>query len=171
MGIPEGAEIVVGVDAGKGASDSAVVWVDERLHVGVKVIEGTGTAHAIDETIDELARRYQIREVATDPWHVVGYLSERWEQRGLLVTEWPRFDQRLVPATDRLFRAVTERRLVHPNDPAMNAHLDGSIMRDTRRGVRIDKRAGHNNDAIVALLMAVDRMEHKPPRVALIGWI
>ena len=42
--IDDGAEIVVGIDAGKGASDSAIVWVDQQLHVGVKVIEGTGTA-------------------------------------------------------------------------------------------------------------------------------
>ena len=44
-------------------------------------------------------------------------------------------------------------------------------MRDTRRGARIDRRPGHNNDAIIALLMAVDRMDHKPARVTLVGWI
>ena len=46
------------------------------------------------------------------------------------------------------------------------------MMRDTRRGLRIDKRPGHNNDALIALLMAVSRMEVKPPEpVKLLGWV
>jgi len=170
--IEDGAEIIIGIDAGQGASDSAVVWVDSQLHVGVKVIEGTGTAHEIDATVDDLARKYRIREVVADPWHVVGYLSERWEQRGLLVVEYPQFDSRLVPGTDVLLRAVTEGRLVHPDDPALNRHVEGSRLRDTRRGVRIDKREGRNNDGLVALLVAVSRMEVKPPEpVRLLGWL
>lgn len=170
--IEDGAEIVVGIDAGKGASDSAIVWVDEHLNVGVKVIEGTGTAHEIDATVDDLARRYRIRELVCDPWHVVGYLSESWEQRGLQVVEFPQFDSRLVPGTDQLHRAVTERRLTHPDDPALNRHVtEGSIMRDTRRGIRIDKRPGQNNDGAIALLMAVTRMEVKAPEVKFHGWL
>jgi len=49
--------------------------------------------------------------------------------------------------------------------------MEGSLLRDTRRGVQLDKRRGHNNDAMVALLMAVDRMEHKPAPVKLVGWV
>ncbi len=148
------------------------MWVDQHLHVGAKVIEGTGTAHEIDRTVDDLARKYRCREIVADPWHVVGYLSESWEQRGLLVVEFPMFDSRLVPGTDQLLHAVTERRLTHPNDEALNRHVAGSMMRDTRRGLRIDKRPGHNNDGLVALLMAVSRMEVKPPEpVKLLGWV
>lgn len=169
--IEDGAQIVIAVDAGKGASDSAVVRVDEDLNVGVKVIEGTGTAHEIEATVDDLARRYNVREVVADPWHVAGYLSEAWEQRGLLVVEYPQFDSRLVPGTDRLHRAVTEGRLTHPDDPALNRHMEGSMLRDTRRGVRVDKRPGQNNDAMIALLMAVDRMEHKPAPARLLAWL
>jgi len=39
--------------------------------------------------VDDLARPYRIRELVCDPWHVVGYLSEQWEQRGLTVVEYP----------------------------------------------------------------------------------
>lgn len=153
--IEDGAEIIIGIDAGQGASDSRIVWVDEHLNVGVKVVEGTGTAHEIDRTVDDLACKYRVREICADPWHVVGYLSEQW-----------------VPGTDQLHRAVTERRLTHPDDPALNRHVEGSMMRDTRRGLRIDKRPGHNNHSLVALLMAVARMEVKQPAGArLLGWI
>lgn len=170
--IQDGAEIVIGIDAGKGASDSAIVWVDEHLHVGVKVVEGTGTAHEIDATVDDLARHFTIREIVADPWHVTGYLSEAWEARGLIVVEFPQFDSRLVPGTDQLYRAVVEGRLTHPDDPALNRHVDGSMMRDTRRGIRIDKRPGHNHDSVVALLMCIARWEAKQPApVRLVGWI
>lgn len=169
--IEDGAEIVIAIDAGKGASDSAVVWCDRDLNVGVKIIEGTGTAHEIDATVDDLARRYRIREVVADPWHVVGYLTEKWEQRGLIVVEYPQFDSRLVPATDRLHRAVSERRLTHPDDPALNRHLDGSMLRDTRRGVRLDKRPGQKNDGMIALLLAVDRAEQPEHAATLLGFV
>ncbi|MGI8624682.1 MAG: hypothetical protein ACR2NB_14660 [Solirubrobacteraceae bacterium] len=75
-----------------------------------------------------------------------------------------------MPATDRLHRAVTERRLAHPNDTQLNA-LAGSMLRDTRRGVRIDKRAGCNNDGMIALLMCVDRAEQSQPVSRVLGWV
>lgn len=168
--IEDGARIWVGIDAGKGASDSAILWVDEHLNVGCRILEGTGPAHAIADTVDELARRFAIREIVCDPWHVVGFLSETWEQRGLTVVEYPQFDSRLVPATDRLHRAVTERRLTHPDDPQLNAHLAGSMLRDTRRGVRIDKRPGCNNDGMIALLCAIDRAEQPQHPAMFLGW-
>jgi len=45
------------------------------------------------------------------------------------------------------------------------------MLRDTRRGVRVDKRPGQNNDGVVALFMALDRIEQKavaPTRF--LGW-
>lgn len=44
-------------------------------------------------------------------------------------------------------------------------------MRETRRGGRIDKAKGRNNDGVVALLMALDRAEHKPVPARLPGWL
>jgi len=46
------------------------------------------------------------------------------------------------------------------------------MLPDTRRGVRVDKPPGPNNDGVVALLMALDRIEQNaaaPTRV--IGWV
>lgn len=166
-----GEQIVVAVDASKGASDAAVVWLNDRHHVGVEIIEGTGSAQAIDDIIADLATIYTIRELTADPWHVVGLLTERWQQRGLVVSEYPQLDSRVVPATERMIRAVTERRITHPDHPRLNDHVEGSLLRDTRRGPRLDKRHGRNNDGLVGLVMALDRLEHQPPQVKLIGWI
>jgi phage terminase large subunit-like protein len=166
-----GEEIVIAVDASKGASDAAVVWLNERGHVGIEIWEGTGSAQAVDEIVGELAERYTVREVASDPWHVVGLLTERWEQRGLVVSEWPQYDSRVVPATERLIRAVNGHKLTHPNDERLNAHVEGSMLRDTRRGPRLDKRKGRNNDGVVALLMAWDRQQNVPEPVKVLAWV
>ncbi len=45
------------------------------------------------------------------------------------------------------------------------------MMRDTRRGPRLDKRHGRNNDGLVAAMMAIDRLEHKPLEMRFLGWI
>jgi hypothetical protein len=51
-------------------------------------------------------------------------------------------------------------------------HASDAIARHSRRGWRIDKpnpRAGI--DAVSALAMAVERAEHKPEPVELLGWL
>ena len=78
----------------------------------------------------------------------------------------------MVPANDRLRRATSDGRLSLPDDPRPNAHVEGSMLRDTRRGLHVGKRQGCNNDGVVALLMALDRIGQKaatPTRV--IGWV
>ena len=145
--------------------------MDEAHHVGVEIIEGTGSAQAVDDIVGELAETYTIREITADPWHVVGLLSERWEQRGLTVSEWPQFDSRAVPASERLIRVVNAGELTHPDDPKLNEHVAGSMLRDTRRGPRLDKRKGRNNDGAVGLMMCLDRLEHVPQQVEILAWI
>jgi phage terminase large subunit-like protein len=63
---------------------------------------------------------------------------------------------------------VVERRLVHPNDPILN-HC---VAKDTARGWRIEKaHRSAQNDAVMALAMAVERAGQKPEPVRLIGWL
>lgn len=70
--IPDGSEIVVGIDAGKALADTAIVWLDSGLHVGVEVLSGERAMSEIELVLDELASTYSIREIVADPWHVVG---------------------------------------------------------------------------------------------------
>lgn len=39
------------------------------------------------------------------------------------------------------------------------------------RSASVDKRPGHNNNGLIALLMALDRAEHKPAPVKILGWL
>ncbi len=78
----------------------------------------------------------------------------------------------MIPASSTLHAAIVERRLTLPDDPDLARHAADAIARHSRRGWRIDKtRRETNIDAIIALCMAVDRAEHKPEPVALLGWL
>jgi hypothetical protein len=57
----------------------------------------------------------------------------------MAVTAFPQSNPRLIPASERLHRAVVEQRLTHPNDPILNRHIANAVAKDTLRGWRLDK--------------------------------
>lgn len=53
-----------------------------------------------------------------------------------------------MPASDRLYRAVVEQKLVLPDHPEMREHMANTIARHNRRGWRLDKPSlGQPNDS------------------------
>jgi hypothetical protein len=72
----------------------------------------------------------------------------------------------MIPTCERLYDAIVHKRLVHPEDPELNAHVHAAIARHSRRGGRSAKI-----DAVVALAMAVDRQAFRPEPVELVGWL
>ena len=108
---------------------------------------------------------------AADPWRFQQSMLELAE-RGIPVTEFPQSNARMGPASERLHVAIVERRLSHPDDPALNAHVRQAIARETPRGWRLDKLKSRDNiDAVVALAMAVESAESPTPAVELLGWL
>ncbi len=88
------------------------------------------------------------------------------------VVAFPQHDARMIPASARLHAAIVERRITLPDSPELARHAANAIARHSRRGWRIDKPTPRTNiDAIVALCMAVERAEHKPEPVELLGWL
>jgi phage terminase large subunit-like protein len=167
----DGERIVVGVDVGGERADSAVVWVNERLHVGCEVLSGNRAVLEIAEVVRELAERYTIVECSFDPWRA-GQVGQELEQRGIRVSAFPHHDARMIPASQRLYDAVVEQRIVHPHDPRLNAHVAAAVARHGRRGWRIDKAGRADKiDGAVALAMALDRIENQPEPAKLLGWL
>ena len=167
----DGERIVVGVDIGGERADSAVVWINERLHVGVEVLSGDRAVLDVAEVVHELAERYVIAECGFDPWRA-GQIGQELEQRGFRVSAFPQHDARMIPARQRLDDAVVEGRLVHGDDPRLNAHVAAAIARHGRRGWRIDKADRADKiDGVVALAMALDRLEDRPAPTRLVGWL
>jgi phage terminase large subunit-like protein len=167
----DGERIVVGIDIGGERSDSAVVWLNERLHVGCEVMSGDQAVLEVANVVHELAERFAIAECTFDPWRA-GQIGQELEQRGIRVSAFPQHDARMVPASQRLYDAVVEQRLVHPNDPRLNAHVATAVARHGRRGWRLDKAHWQDKiDAVVALAMALDRLEDRPAPTRLVGWL
>ena len=78
----------------------------------------------------------------------------------------------MIPASSALYDAVVEKRLVHPDDPALNAHVAAAVAKNSRRGWRLDQAPGGGNiDGVVALAMAVERAAEPPQEVKLVGWL
>jgi phage terminase large subunit-like protein len=141
------------------------------VHVGVEVFSGDDAVTDVAEFVPELAERYTIAEAIFDPWRA-GQMSREWEQRGIPAVAFPQSDSRMIPASQALHDAVTEKRLVHPDDPRLNAHVAAAVARHTRRGWRIDKaERSENIDGVVALCMAVERAAARPEPVRLVGWL
>jgi hypothetical protein len=78
----DGEPIVIGIDIGGERADSAVVWINERLHVGCEVLSGDRAVLDIAEVVRELAAQYRIIECCFDPWRA-GQIGQELEQRGI----------------------------------------------------------------------------------------
>jgi Terminase large subunit, endonuclease domain len=173
-GVPDftdGERIVIGIDIGGERADSAVAWINENLHIGCEVLSGDRAVLEIADVVHELAEQFTIVECAFDPWRA-GQIGAELQQRGIRVSAFPQHDARMIPASQRLYDAIVEGRIVHGNDPQLNAHVATAIARQGRRGWRIDKANRSDKiDAFVSLAMALDRLEDRPAPARLIGWM
>jgi len=166
-----GERIWVGVDVGGERSNSAVVWMNENLHVGVETWSGDDAVLEVAAFVAELAERFQIVEAVYDPWRA-GQMAQEWQGRGIQAVAFPQSDSRMIPACERLYDAVAHKRLVHPDDPELNAHVHAAVARHSRRGWRLEKPDRTTSiDAVVALAMAVDRHAYQPEPVQVVGWL
>jgi phage terminase large subunit-like protein len=166
-----GERVWIGVDVGGERSASAVVYVNEDLHVGVQTWAGDAAVLEVAAYVAELAERFEIVEAAFDPWRA-GQMAMEWEQRGIPAIAFPQSDSRMIPACERLYDLIVHGEIVHPDDPDLNAHVHAAVARHSRRGWRLDKPDRATNiDAAVALAMAVDAHAQQPAPVELLGWV
>jgi len=167
----EDERIWVGVDVGGERSATAVCWVNEALHVGAEIFQGDAAILDVADLVRSLARRYQVVEMCFDPWRA-GQLAQELEREGMTVSVFPQNDARMMPASAGLYDAIVEKRLTLPASPEMAQHAAGTIAKQTRRGVRLDKPNSRVMiDSIIALAMALDRHANQPAPAELIGWI
>lgn len=55
------------------------------------------------------------------------------------VSTFPQQDARVIPASQRLYEAIVERRLTLPDLPELAQHAAGAVAKQSRRGWRIDR--------------------------------
>jgi phage terminase large subunit-like protein len=172
--IEDGETIFCGLDVGGSRAATALVWVTEDLRIGVQTWEGEEAVIYAEEALRDLAERFDVRRVYFDPWRF-GSQALDLSQRGLRMVEYPQTNSRLVPATERLSAAILERRLRHPGDPVLDAHVHAAVAKQTERGARIAHAGGRHTsnriDAVIALAMALSAFEEQPAPTRLVGWM
>lgn len=126
--------------------------------------DDTSIMSAIDQDevgalIRELAAEYEIRRVPCDRAYFVRTMRELLDE-GLPIEEFPQTNQNMARACQRFYDLVTEKRMRHGGDPALEEHVLNATVKETPFGWRITKPAGGAKvDAAIALAMVSDVAE------------
>ena len=163
------------MDVGGSRAARALVAATAALQVAhVQTWEGNESVMEIGPAIRALAERFQIQEVAFDPWRFKSEAMRLENETGLLFVEFPQSASRMTAASERLHAAIVEGRLRHRGFPDLDRHVAQAVARQVPggRGWRLDK-SDHaaQIDAVVALAMAVERAEVRPAPMRLVGWV
>ncbi len=170
--MPDGSEVVLALDGSfsQDATAVALCTISPRPHVAVvglwQAPDGDPDWRAplleVEQTIRDACLRWQVREVAADPF--------RWQRslevlsgQGLPVAEFPQSAARMSPATTAFREAVINRQITHSGDADLAEHVANARLRDDARGVRISKMSKFSRrriDLAVAAVMAHSRAAH-----------
>lgn len=105
--------------------------------------------------------RWDVIELAADPWGWRSELEEWAAAHGGRVVEWnTAWAKRMAPATDRFYAAVMDGGISHDGDPDLAEHVNNCVAKSTPMGdlVSKDKRGSRRKiDAAVAAIVAFDR--------------
>ena len=118
--------------------------------------------HEVAGTIATAFDRWDVRELAADPWGWRSELEEWAAEHGAdRVIEWNTAHAgRMAPATDRLYAAVMGGEVTHDGDERVATHLANARAKRTPMGdlVTKDKRGSTRKiDAAVGVIVAHDR--------------
>jgi phage terminase large subunit-like protein len=128
----------------------------------------------VKETIVNFTQNHpKVREIACDPY--------RWQQMmqelsdlGLPIVEYKtNLLNLMIPATQKVFEAVTEEKFMHDGNPALSRHIDNCVIKVDARGQRVTKESSNSKkkiDNAIAFIIAYDRatagrMEEIVPQV------
>lgn len=118
----------------------------------------------IDEVKQEIIQYVQnypkVREIACDPYRWQAMMQELQEMGYPIVEYKTNLLNLMIPATQKIFEAVTEKKLVHDGNPALARHIDNCVVKTDHRGPRITKESPNSKrkiDNAVAFVIAYDR--------------
>jgi phage terminase large subunit-like protein len=178
--VEDGERVVLGFDGSASGDSTALVGCTLDGHVFLVGLWENDRdprwrvdRHEVEGAIEAAVERYDVVELAADPW---GWRSEleawsaRWPGR---VLEWPtNIASRMAPATDRLYQAVTAGTVTNDGDARLAAHVRNCVAKRTPLGdlVAKDRRESPRKiDAAVAAIVSYDRAAYwaaHPPRRA-----
>lgn len=144
----------------------------KRDHVPYDVWEKQGFLHTtegnvvhygyIENFIEELGLKYNIREIAFDRWGAV-QMTQNLENLGFTVVPFGQGFKDMSPPTKELMKLTLEEKLAHGGHPVLRWMMDNIFIRtDPAGNIKPDKeKSTERIDGAVATIMALDRAIRK----------
>ena len=112
----------------------------------------------IEQFIEQLGEKYNIREVAFDRWGAV-QMVQNLEGMGFTVVPFGQGFKDMPPPTKELMKLTLEEKLAHGGNPILRWMMDNIYIRtDPAGNIKADKeKSTEKIDGAVATIMALDR--------------
>lgn len=116
----------------------------------------------IRERLKAWAVEFEIKEIAYDPWNATDLVTRLTEQDGFTCVPMRQGFTSLSAPTKALEKAVLGRTLRHDGDPILRWCVSNvSVETDATGNLKPSKKVSTECiDGVVALIMAIDRMDH-----------
>lgn len=140
----------------------------KRDHVPYDVWERQGYLHTtegnvvhygyIEKFIEQLGKRFNIREIAFDRWGAV-QMVQNLEGMGFTVVPFGQGFKDMSPPTKELMKLTLEQKIAHGGHPVLRWNMDNIFIRtDPAGNIKADKeKSTEKIDGAVATIMALDR--------------
>ena len=112
----------------------------------------------IEHFIDDLGKKYHIREIAFDRWGAVE-MVQNLEGMGFTVVPFGQGFKDMAPPTKELMRLTLEKKIAHGGHPVLRWMMDNIYIRtDPAGNIKPDKaKSTEKIDGVVATIMGLDR--------------
>ncbi len=125
----------------------------------LETTEGNVVHYGYIETfIENLGKRFNIREIAFDRWGAV-QMVQNLEGMGFTVVPFGQGFKDMSPPTKELMKLVLEKKIVHNGHPVLRWNMDNIFIRtDPAGNIKADKeKSTEKIDGAIATIMALDR--------------
>lgn len=125
----------------------------------IKMTEGNVVHYGFIETfIEELGKKYNIREIAFDRWGAV-QMTQNLDGMGFTVVPFGQGYKDMSPPTKELMKLTLEKKISHGGNPVLRWMMDNiHIKMDPAGNIKADKeKSTEKIDGAVATIMALDR--------------
>uniref|UniRef100_UPI004026EB0C terminase large subunit n=1 Tax=Ruminococcus bromii TaxID=40518 RepID=UPI004026EB0C len=112
----------------------------------------------IEKFIEELGKKFNIREIAFDRWGAV-QMVQNLESMGFTVVPFGQGFKDMSPPTKELMKLTLEQKIAHGEHPVLRWNMDNIFIRtDPAGNIKADKeKSTEKIDGAIATIMALDR--------------
>lgn len=116
---------------------------------------------AVRQLLKDWAAEFDVKELAFDPWNAAGLVAQLQEQDGFTCVQMRQGFATLSAPTKSLEKAVLSRTLRHDGHPVLRWNVSNvSVETDPAGNLKPSKKVSTERiDGVVALIMAIDRMD------------